>query len=390
MFICGHGGRDKRCGIIGPLLREQFAREFFRRCLDGDVELISHIGGHKFAGNVIIYMPPKVQRPMSTWALRRQQREAAEAEEEGEEGIDLDEEEDVTRLSAQVEPAQESTQDTQQQPGKRKFKSFPTTGQLKAKLDGAGIWYGRVGPTQVEGIMGETVANRKIVGELFRGGITHQGESLVPLVETWMQIDRKRFNKEEAVRIEKLEREQAEWDAKMESRRRRYNLEWWDDGRAMEFGESGRVKDSDRYMGEQADADEDVEVRVLQLNDANMSNDEVDAAIDEWVRAQKEDIDKQSGEDVEDEPLEVEPKRPREAKGEVEDLSFELEMEAERSQREKRKMDNTDKEIRDILAELERSGEIKKEFKDAPVGVDFAGIDKPEFREWKGRAKPRR
>ncbi|KHO00352.1 FMI1 protein [Metarhizium album ARSEF 1941] len=85
VLICGHGGRDARCGIMGPVLRDEFeeklAREDFNVLTSpvevdltiGDaagmegavprknvarVGLISHIGGHKFAGNVIVYIPP--------------------------------------------------------------------------------------------------------------------------------------------------------------------------------------------------------------------------------------------------------------------------------------------------------------------------------------------
>ena len=74
VFICGHNKRDKRCGIMGPLLKTQFLRllptagirvlkgeQPRRKGLDelpelaAKVNLISHIGGHKFAGNVIIW-----------------------------------------------------------------------------------------------------------------------------------------------------------------------------------------------------------------------------------------------------------------------------------------------------------------------------------------------
>ncbi|TLS26221.1 hypothetical protein PpBr36_04523 [Pyricularia pennisetigena] len=112
VLICGHGGRDQRCGIYGPLLRTEFERALSQLGVDvltGPVDrvshdgvnkkpssrvgLISHIGGHKFAGNVIIYLPPSLQT------------------EEG----------------------------------------------LPHPLAGHGIWYGRVEPRHVEGIIRETV-----------------------------------------------------------------------------------------------------------------------------------------------------------------------------------------------------------------------------------------
>ena len=143
VLICGHGGRDGRCGVMGPVLREEFERQLpgqGYQVLKGPVEsspnrdqllledgkreqagkgiarvgLISHIGGHKFAGNVILYFPPELK------------------------GKD----------------------------GKRHA------------LAGCGIWYGRVEPRHVDGILKETLGNGRVVEELFRGGIRQGGEIL--------------------------------------------------------------------------------------------------------------------------------------------------------------------------------------------------------------------
>ncbi|KAI8343105.1 Sucrase/ferredoxin-like-domain-containing protein, partial [Chlamydoabsidia padenii] len=61
ILICSHRRRDKRCGVTAPLL----AREFDHVLRENDVEeqgergtavmMVSHIGGHKFAGNLICY-----------------------------------------------------------------------------------------------------------------------------------------------------------------------------------------------------------------------------------------------------------------------------------------------------------------------------------------------
>jgi len=122
--ICGHGGRDERCGILGPLLRSEFEEKLHAQGYsildDADsredpdaqaarVGLISHIGGHKFAGNVIIYIPPS----MGGHALA-----------------------------------------------------------------GKGIWYGRVGPEHVEGLVKETIIEGRVVKDMFRGGIGRDGEML--------------------------------------------------------------------------------------------------------------------------------------------------------------------------------------------------------------------
>jgi len=57
IFICGHVKRDKRCGVTGPLLVEEFQRTLKAKGLENQVLIsqVSHIGGHKYAGNVIIY-----------------------------------------------------------------------------------------------------------------------------------------------------------------------------------------------------------------------------------------------------------------------------------------------------------------------------------------------
>ncbi len=142
VLICGHGGRDMRCGVLGPVLREEFQSVLERedvRVFKGPVEvgdgterpllgsgesseigttarvgLISHIGGHKFAGNVILYLPP----------------------------------------------------------GMRNAHGKPN------ELAGCGIWYGRVEPKHVEGIVRETVLGGRVIEDLFRGGIRQGGEIL--------------------------------------------------------------------------------------------------------------------------------------------------------------------------------------------------------------------
>jgi len=124
ILICGHEARDSRCGIMGPLLLEEFADKLSRKGFGvtshaGAIQdtqslkdqnpkytahlgLISHIGGHAFAGNVIIYIPS-------------------------------------TKL----------------------FQSSP--------LSGLGVWYGRVEPKHVEGIIQKTILEGIVIQELRRG-----------------------------------------------------------------------------------------------------------------------------------------------------------------------------------------------------------------------------
>ncbi|KAF5021508.1 hypothetical protein F66182_6451 [Fusarium sp. NRRL 66182] len=132
VLICGHTGRDARCGIMAPVLQTEFEEKLKLEGFDvlhgpvqaslndtqriqGDagqgkttarVGLISHIGGHKFAGNVIIYLPPDM------------------------------------KMGGEPHP-----------------------------LAGHGIWYGRVDPKHVEGIVKETILKGTVIADMFRGGI---------------------------------------------------------------------------------------------------------------------------------------------------------------------------------------------------------------------------
>ncbi|CAM8955770.1 unnamed protein product [Rhodiola kirilowii] len=57
VFVCSHGTRDRRCGVCGPVLITRFKEEIESCGLQGKVFVrpCSHIGGHKYAGNVIIF-----------------------------------------------------------------------------------------------------------------------------------------------------------------------------------------------------------------------------------------------------------------------------------------------------------------------------------------------
>ncbi|KAI1173984.1 FMI1 protein [Nemania sp. FL0916] len=139
VLICGHGGRDKRCGVMGPVLQAEFERQLPRAGVEvlygpvmdksvsappllsgtaGDkrltarVGLISHIGGHKFAGNVIIYLPP----------------------------------------------------------------TFKDSAGNPHALAGHGVWYGRIEPKHVEGAIQETIVKGNIIEDHFRGAINRNGE----------------------------------------------------------------------------------------------------------------------------------------------------------------------------------------------------------------------
>ncbi|KAL2332845.1 hypothetical protein Fmac_014058 [Flemingia macrophylla] len=57
VFVCSHGSRDRRCGVFGPISVSRFREEIELHGLQGKVLIssCSHIGGPKYAGNVIIF-----------------------------------------------------------------------------------------------------------------------------------------------------------------------------------------------------------------------------------------------------------------------------------------------------------------------------------------------
>ena len=56
VFVCVHAARDDRCGRCGPPLIEALEAAVEREGLnDVEIRATSHVGGHKYAGNVIIY-----------------------------------------------------------------------------------------------------------------------------------------------------------------------------------------------------------------------------------------------------------------------------------------------------------------------------------------------
>jgi (2Fe-2S) ferredoxin len=57
VFVCVNAARDARCGACGPAVADTFAADLARRGLADRVHLrrTSHVGGHQFAANVLIY-----------------------------------------------------------------------------------------------------------------------------------------------------------------------------------------------------------------------------------------------------------------------------------------------------------------------------------------------
>ena len=60
VFVCTHASRDARCGVCGPALVDAFrASVAADPALRDRVEVrgCSHVGGHKYAGNVLVFAP---------------------------------------------------------------------------------------------------------------------------------------------------------------------------------------------------------------------------------------------------------------------------------------------------------------------------------------------
>ncbi|KAH3675841.1 hypothetical protein WICMUC_002487 [Wickerhamomyces mucosus] len=66
IFLCSHKTRDKRCGVTAPLMKKEMDFRLrdtghYRDIGDDNpngvyVQYINHVGGHKYAANVIIYL----------------------------------------------------------------------------------------------------------------------------------------------------------------------------------------------------------------------------------------------------------------------------------------------------------------------------------------------
>ncbi|KAF0979274.1 hypothetical protein FDP41_001617 [Naegleria fowleri] len=63
ILICCHHQRDQRCGYCGPRLYESFRDFCIRQQVDIVLRRANHLGGHKYAGNVVvIYQNKKMQK----------------------------------------------------------------------------------------------------------------------------------------------------------------------------------------------------------------------------------------------------------------------------------------------------------------------------------------
>src|SRR5438045_21198 len=140
VLICSHGKRDKRCGVTSKYLFKAFEsglrrRDIYRSFDDTRTEAqggtpgggtvlgrLSHIGGHKFAGNVIIYR----RRTKSVDQLREKLKGLVLTNVENPEHADL------------------------------------ATETVTEDVQAEGIWLGRVEPKHVEAIIEQVILKGRV------------------------------------------------------------------------------------------------------------------------------------------------------------------------------------------------------------------------------------
>ncbi|CAN8272991.1 unnamed protein product [Cochlearia groenlandica] len=70
VFVCTHASRDKRCGVCGPVILDRFKTEIASRGLSSDqisLKQCSHVGQHKYSGNLIIFGPGSSGKISGNW-----------------------------------------------------------------------------------------------------------------------------------------------------------------------------------------------------------------------------------------------------------------------------------------------------------------------------------
>jgi len=150
VLICSHNKRDKRCGVTSKYLVKAFEsglrrRDLYRSFDDMRTEAeggipgggtvvgcLSHIGGHKFAGNVVIY--------------RRRTKSVDQLHE---------------KLKSLTLTNVENPEDA----------GLTIRDMITDDVQAEGIWLGRVEPRHVEAIIEEVILKGKVFKELYRGGL---------------------------------------------------------------------------------------------------------------------------------------------------------------------------------------------------------------------------
>jgi Sucrase/ferredoxin-like len=142
VLLCSQRTRDARCGISAPLLRRELERHLRTYGLYRDINderpggvgiyFISHVGGHKYSANMMIY-----RRRDFNWYKK-------------------------TRALINAEPPTEDTNKERD--------------EQEAEGAAQGIWLARVRPEDCEGIVKFTILQGKVVkpGQQLRGGFDRE------------------------------------------------------------------------------------------------------------------------------------------------------------------------------------------------------------------------
>lgn len=177
VLICSHGKRDKRCGVTSKYLLKAFESGLRRRNIyrsfddqrsesegglpGGGTALgcLSHIGGHKFAGNVIIYR----RRTKSVQELHSKLEKLTLTT------VENPEDADTIRGESNVTDVE----------GVQAGEGLKEGGGARdAEVQAEGIWLGRVEPKHVEAIIEEVILKGRVFKELYRGGLPSKFASL--------------------------------------------------------------------------------------------------------------------------------------------------------------------------------------------------------------------
>ena len=168
ILLCSQKTRDARCGQSAPLLRREFERHLRPLGLYRDLQdtrpggvgiyFISHVGGHKYAANVMVYRHGSMGRKWKSLSAGFLGSVAVPASNGGRSGSALD----SAAGSGAVTPA-------------------VLDGERCAEEDGGegavqGIWLARVRPEDCEGIVRYTVLQGKVVKpeRQLRGGFDRE------------------------------------------------------------------------------------------------------------------------------------------------------------------------------------------------------------------------
>ncbi|KOS20039.1 Actin patches distal protein 1 [Escovopsis weberi] len=164
ILMCSQRTRDARCGQSAPLLRRELERHLRALGLHRDLDdarpggvgvyFVSHVGGHKYSANVLVYRRPNAfgldDEPLPGGV--------AEAEPRGEEKKEEEEKEEKKEEEEKEEKEEEKEEEEEEEEEEAR------DGEAKADVGAAQcIWLARVRPADCENLVRYTVLRGKVV-----------------------------------------------------------------------------------------------------------------------------------------------------------------------------------------------------------------------------------